>query len=85
MAIKLSYTITDSLVFPEILVILDEMIRLYNDWEASTYFKLEGCHTRPGTDPQSGTSSRYILFKTKEDLLASIMANCPTGCTLTDK
>ena len=85
MATKLSYTIANTRVFPEILVILDEMIRLYNDWEASTYFKLEGYRTHPETDSQSGTSSRYILFKTKEDLLASIIANCPIGCTLTNE
>lgn len=78
----LSYQIDEKSVLPEVLLILDEMIRLYNDFEkGGTYLKL---NENPVMSPTSVDtfSSRYELYKTKEDLMEAIVANCPTGCTL---
>jgi hypothetical protein len=74
----IGYEITGANVLPEVLAILDEMIRLYNDFEAPcTYLKLNG--------PLTNTfKSRYEMFSSKEALLTAIKSNCPAGCTLTN-
>lgn len=75
----LSYEITGNEVLPELLSILDEMIRLYNDFELpTTYLKLNG--------PQTDTfKTRYQMYPSKAKLLTAIEDNCPRGCTLITK
>jgi hypothetical protein len=73
---KLGYEITGESVLPEILSILEEMIRLYNDFQTpNTYLKLNG--------PQTNTSiTRYETYESKNTLLVAIKNNCPQGCKL---
>ncbi len=80
MTLKLDYEKVDSRVLPEILYILEEMIRVYNDWEGPTFIKLW-----PAKAPEGSTSSRYVAFTYKNDLLEAIKANCPPSCTLIEK
>jgi hypothetical protein len=74
----IGYEITGTNMLPEILSILDEMIRLYNDFEnPCTYLKLNG--------PLTNTfKTRYETYSSKELLLTAIKSNCPIGCTLTN-
>lgn len=81
MTLKLEYEKVDSLVLPEILYILEEMIRVYNDWEGPTFIKLW-----PAKAPVEGsTSSRYVSFTYKDQLLTAILTNCPPSCTLIEE
>ena len=67
-------------VLPEILVIIDQMITLYNDWEGTTtYLKLECNRIGLGESP---TSARYVLYHSKVTLLEAIKQNCPAGCSI---
>ncbi len=75
--LRLSYTILQPEVLPEVLTVLDDMIALYNDWDGPAYLKLW-----PAKSPNDATSSRYQLFQSKELLFNAIVANCPTGCSL---
>jgi hypothetical protein len=81
MTLKLDYEKIDTQVLPEILSILEEMIRVYNDWEGPTFIKLW-----PVKAPVEGsTSSRYVAFTYKDQLRTAILINCPASCTLIEK
>lgn len=80
MPVQLKYDADSAKVLPEVAAILEEMIRLYNDWEGSTtYLKLESCKTGTGESP---TSARYELYASKADLFVAILQNCPAGCSI---
>ena len=82
MPVSLHFGDKSSKVLPEIVTILEEMIRFYNDWEGeTTYLKLESRRVDRG---ESSTSSRYELYSSKADLLEAIIYNCPVGCSITN-
>lgn len=78
----LSYEITNPDVLPETLVIVDEMIRLYNDWETSVYLKIDGARAGKDVTSQSPSTARYIPYSKKEELYKAIEASIPVGCKL---
>jgi hypothetical protein len=77
---RLSLEVKLQLVIPEVIAILDQMVEVYNDWEAPTYLKFESYVSDP--QKSSAPSSRYQLFETKEALLEAIEQNCPAGCSI---
>lgn len=77
---KLKLEINSPGVLPEIILIIDEMIRLYNDYESPTYLMLHSVSKNP--EASSPTTSRYELYNSKIILLEAIEENCPTGCSL---
>jgi hypothetical protein len=80
MPVALRYDADSAKVLPEIAGVLEEMIRLFNDWEGSTtYLKLESRNVVVGESP---TSSRYELYASKADLFVAILQNCPAGCSI---
>ena len=79
MPVKLEFEDSSSKVLPEIIELLDQMIKLYNDWEGPSYLKVDtGRASNP--ESQSPTKSRYEMYDRKEDLLKAITQNCPRAC-----
>ena len=78
---KLKLEISSPGVLPEIVNIIEEMVRLYNDYESPTYLKLS-CSILSNPDNLSPTTSRYELYNSKIILLEAIENNCPAGCSL---
>ena len=80
MPVKLQYDTDSAKVLPEVVAIVEEMIRLYNTWEGKTTFlKLESNKVGIG---ESLTSARYELYDSKADLFVAILQNCPAGCSI---
>jgi hypothetical protein len=83
MPVKLQFGDNSSKVLPEVVSIVEEMIRLYNTWEGSTtYLKLESNKVGIGESP---TSARYELYDSKAALFEAILQNCPAGCSIISK
>ena len=68
----------DSLVVPEVLDILNELIDVYNNFDSQAGL-VKLCSTR-GEVP--GSVCRYQTFVTPEELLKTIVDTCPNGITL---
>ena len=76
MSKRLKLDICSIAMLPEIVSIIEEMIRLFNDFDGSSiYFKLSSEVTNTAV-------SRYQLYESKDALLQAIQANCPYGCNL---
>ena len=84
MKVKLEFGDFSEKVLPEVVELLEQMIKLYNDWEGPSYLKID---TGRANDPnsQSPTTARYELYDTKVDLRKALIQNCPAACSIIDK
>lgn len=84
MPVNIEFGAVASKVLPEVVELIEQMIRLYNDWEGPSYLKIDtGRASNP--ESQSPTKARYELYETKEDLRKAINQNCPAGCAIINK
>lgn len=81
MPVKHEFGAEASKVLPEVIELLDQMIHLFNDWEGPSYLKIDSGRAS-NADSQSPTTSRYVMYDTKADLLKAITQNCPAACSI---